>query len=394
MSTNRPSCLAIIPARGGSKGVPRKNVRPLAGKPLMAWTIEAARNARHVTRVVVSTEDEEIARVARDYGADVVRRPAEISGDTSSSESALLHVLGHLKEMERYQPEIIAFLQCTSPLTTSADIDGTVAALLEQNADSALSVTRFFHFVWRNESSGAVGVNHDKKVRPRRQDRQAEYLENGAVYAMRTEGFVAARHRFFGKTVVHEVDPAHSLEIDEPHDFAAAEMLLRRRTHVHRLALLPAPVGALVLDFDGVMTDDRVHLDQDGREAVTCSRSDGMGLSHLRRAGVPMLVISKETNAVVSARCAKLKVECVQGCDDKLPIMLEWLEKGNVSAAQTVYVGNDENDLACMRAVGCPVAVNDAHADVIPAARLVLERRGGRGAVRELCDLILEGMRR
>ena len=392
MSANGPSCLAIIPARGGSKGVVRKNVRMLAGKPLVAWTIEAARSAKRVTRVVVSTEDEEIARVARDFGADVVRRPADISGDTASSESALLHVLGQLKETERYQPEIVAFLQCTSPLTTSADIDGTIGALLDHGADSALSATRFFHFVWRNESGGAIGVNHDKKVRPRRQDRQPEYLENGAVYAMRSEGFVAARHRFFGKTVVHEVDAAHALEIDEPHDFSTAEMLLRRRSHEDRLGLLPAPLGALVLDFDGVMTDDLVHVDQEGRESVTCSRSDGMGLSHLRRAGLPMLVISKETNPVVAARCAKLKIECVQGCDDTVPIMMEWLKRRGIGAGQALYVGNDVNDLECMRAVGCPVAVADAHGDVIPAARLVLERRGGRGAVRELCDLILERM--
>jgi CMP-N-acetylneuraminic acid synthetase len=229
MSDRAISCLAIIPARGGSKGVPRKNVRLLAGQPLIAWTIQAAQQARQVTRVIVSTDDAEIAAVSRVCGAEVVIRPAEISGDTASSESALLHTLQHLRESENYRPELLAFLQCTSPLTSPQDIDGTISALLEQQADSALSATRFFHFLWRIDQTGACGINHDKRIRQRRQDREAEYLENGAVYVMRTEGFLAAQHRFFGKTAICEVAAEKSLEIDEPDDFAMAEMLLKRR---------------------------------------------------------------------------------------------------------------------------------------------------------------------
>jgi len=227
--TTTPSCLAIIPARGGSKGVPKKNIRLLAGKPLIAWTIHAAREARSVTRIAVSTDDAEIARVARQFGAEVIHRPAEISGDTASSESALLHSLDHLRETESYQPELIAFLQCTSPFTSGQDIDGTVSVLLNQNADSAFSATRFFHFIWRMDQQGATGINHDKRIRQRRQDRQPEYLENGAVYVMRTEGFQAARHRFFGKTAVFEMEARKSLEIDELDDFAMAEALLKQR---------------------------------------------------------------------------------------------------------------------------------------------------------------------
>jgi YrbI family 3-deoxy-D-manno-octulosonate 8-phosphate phosphatase len=391
MAQSTPSCLAIIPARGGSKGVPRKNVRLLAGRPLIAWTIRAAREAKRVTRVVVSTDDGEIARVAGECGAGVVWRPAEISGDTASSESALLHVLGHLRETENYRPELLAFLQCTSPLTTAGDIDGTIGAMLDERADCALSATRFFHFVWRIDSDGASGVNHDKRVRQRRQERAAEFLENGAVYAMRTDGFLAARHRFFGKTAIHEVDAGRSLEIDDPKDFAVAEVLLRRREERERRSLLPSPVAAVVFDFDGVFTDDRVLVDERGREAVTCSRSDGHGLGALAKMGVPMLVISKEANPVVGTRCAKLAIECVQACSDKLPVMNQWLKQRGIKAANTVYVGNDVNDLECLAAVGCGVVVADAHAEARAAARMVLSRPGGGGAVRELCDLILKG---
>jgi N-acylneuraminate cytidylyltransferase len=224
-----PSCLAIIPARGGSKGVPRKNIRLLAGRPLIGWTIEAAREAQQVARVVVSTDDDDIARVAKQFGAEVVQRPIDISGDTASSESALLHTLNHLRETEGYQPDLVAFLQCTSPFTTSADVDSTILTLREQRADSAFSASRFFHFIWRQDECGAAGVNHNKKIRQRRQDRPAEYVENGAIYVMETVGFLEAKHRFFGKTVIQEMNPRQSLEIDELDDFAMAEALLRNR---------------------------------------------------------------------------------------------------------------------------------------------------------------------
>src|SRR5262249_45872769 len=117
--------LAIIPARGGSKGIPRKNLIPLAGKTLVAYSIEAARQAKGIHRVVVSTEDPEIAAVARGYGAEVVERPTQISGDKASSESVLLHIVEHLQRTESYTPDLIVFLQCTSPLTQADDIDGT-----------------------------------------------------------------------------------------------------------------------------------------------------------------------------------------------------------------------------------------------------------------------------
>lgn len=222
--------LCIIPARGGSKGIPRKNVRPLAGKPLLAHAIEKAQASRYINRVVISTDDAEIADVARRWGADVVMRPAELATDTASSESALLHALDFLAESEGYQPEILVFIQCTAPLMTVEDVDGTVAALLEKDADSALAVAPFYHFVWREDEQGeAQAINHDKRVRPMRQQREPQFWEPGAVYALRVAGFRQARFRFFGKTVIYVMPAEHASEIDEPLDFEMAEMILRAR---------------------------------------------------------------------------------------------------------------------------------------------------------------------
>ena len=227
LKTNTQSILAVIPARGGSKGIPKKNLQPLAGKPLVAHSILQARQTPSITRVVVSTDDQEIAAVSHDYGAETVFRPAELSGDAATSESALIHTLHHLQETENYQPDLLVFLQCTSPLTLAEDIEGTVQALVQNQADSALSVAPFHYFLWGYDQAGDVtAINHDKYIRPRRQDRDPQYVETGAVYVMRVPGFLQARHRFFGKIALYHMPLERRLEIDDPIDLQIAEVLM------------------------------------------------------------------------------------------------------------------------------------------------------------------------
>jgi len=340
---------AIIPARGGSKGILQKNIKLLAGKPLVAHTISCAKRSRFVDRVIVSTDDNEIAAVSQNSGAEIIQRPDAISGDAASSELALLHSLDHLYHTDAYEPDLVVFLQCTAPLTLPEDIDGTIRALLDKNADSALAVTPFHYFLWNQDESGsAVGINHDKRFRPLRQDREKQFLETGAVYVMRTQGFKEARHRFFGKTAIYVMPPERCLEIDEPVDFSIAEVLMREHQKQGNVKTLPDPVTALVLDFDGVFTDNRVIVFQDGREAIICNRGDGMGLSRLRKAGLPILVLTSEKNPVVQSRCDKLKISCLQGIEDKREALRDWLGERKIDPKGVVYIGNDINDLSCL----------------------------------------------
>ncbi len=219
--------LAIIPARGGSKGIPLKNIANLAGNPLISYAIQAAKNAQTVTRVIVSTDSKKIGEVAEIFGAEVVERPAEISGDFDSSEAALLHTIDYLAEDEGYHADIIVFLQCTSPLTTSIDIDGAVNMFIREKADTALSVTPFHYYVWHEDENGeGQGVNHDKASRVMRQERQDQYLENGAVYVMDAKKFIEHEFRFFGKTVMYVMPEERCLEIDEPVDLVIAEKMI------------------------------------------------------------------------------------------------------------------------------------------------------------------------
>ncbi len=227
--------LGIIPARGGSKGVPRKNVRPLAGKPLIVWTIEAALAAEGVTRLVVSTEDDEIAQVAKAAGAEVIRRPEELAQDTTPTEPAMFHALEELKAREGYEPEAVALLQCTSPLRGPDIIDAGVRKLFETGCDAVMTVTPIQHWYLAGTiRDGDVFVpEYDYQKRPRSQDMPEKYRENGALYVTRIEAFYRYRNRLGGDVRVIVMDPVRSIDIDTWEDFRLAEEVLRGLGRAH-----------------------------------------------------------------------------------------------------------------------------------------------------------------
>jgi CMP-N,N'-diacetyllegionaminic acid synthase len=217
--------VAIIPARGGSKGVPRKNLRPLAGKPLIVHSIEHARGASQVGAVFVSTDDAEIAEVSRRAGAQVVRRPAEISGDQASSESALQHALAEIGA-QGTAPSLVVFLQCTSPLRSSADIDAAIGKLRQAGADSLVSVAPSHRFLWEERDGAARPLNYDFTRRPRRQD-WSQFVENGSIYVFKPWVLKDLGCRLGGKVALHVMHPDSTWEIDTEADFAVTEALLR-----------------------------------------------------------------------------------------------------------------------------------------------------------------------
>ena len=148
-------------------------------------------------------------------------------------------------------------------------------------------------------------------------------------------------------------------------------------------------IKAIAFDFDGVFTDNRVHIMENGEEAVTCDRSDGMGISMLRKVGLPLVIISSEKNLVVTARGAKLGIEVLQGIDEKLPTLIDWATVNHLTVHEIAFIGNDINDVQCLNAAGLGVVVADAYPVAVDAADFVLGKKGGRGAVREIADLWL-----
>ncbi|WDO06574.1 N-acylneuraminate cytidylyltransferase [Streptomyces murinus] len=391
--------LAVIPARGGSKGVPAKNLAPVGGVPLVARAVRECRATRLVTDVVVSTDDQAIAAAAREAGAEVVLRPAAIAGDTATSEAAVLHAMDAHEALHGAAVDVVLLVQCTSPFIVREDIDGVAGAVAEDGADTAVTVAPFHGFVWREsdgdgagegEGEGGVGVNHDKSYRPRRQDRPQDFLETGTAYAMDATGFRKHGHRFFGRTELVRTDPARVLEIDDPHDLARARALAPL-FDADRPGSLPTAddIDAVVLDFDGTQTDDRVLIDSEGRELVSVHRGDGLGIAALRKSGLKMLILSTEQNPVVAARARKLKLPVLHGIDRKDLALKQWCEEQGIAPERVLYVGNDVNDLPCFALVGWPVAVASAHDVVRGAARAVTSLPGGDGAIREIASWIL-----
>src|SRR5262249_15900270 len=226
--------------------------------------------------------------------------------------------------------------------------------------------------------------------RPRQQLPQT-FWQTGHVDAIRAR-VIREQGSMSGKRIrALVVDEAPACDIDTEADWQRAEGLLEHldraivRPSVHRRPL-PEGLGLIVFDFDGVMTDNRVWVGDEGRELVACNRGDGLGLAMLRQLGLELFVLSTETNPVVGARCRKLELPYEQGVSDKADRLRTLLRERGIAASDVVYLGNDINDLDCMRLVGCGVAVADAHPDVRRAADFTLTCAGGRGAVRELCD--------
>ena len=399
--------LAIIPARGGSKGIPRKNIRNFAGYPLIAWSIAAAKQSKSVTRVIVSTDDEEIASVARQFGAETpFLRPAEFAQDKTSDLPVFEHALKWLDENEGYKPDVVVQLRPTSPIRPRGLVDKAVEILLAHpDADSVRGVVlagQNPHKMWRLTDEHSPMKNLldvegiDEPYNAPRQILPPVYWQTGHIDAIRAATILNGS--MSGKNIYPLIiDPVFTVDIDNLQDWARYEHLVatggldmvwagRARRP------MPTHVKMIISDFDGVITDNRVWTSEEGLETVVASRSDSMRIRELRERGVEVMILSSEPNPVVKARASKMGVEAIHGIDirGKGEALKQLLAEKKVDAANVVYIGNDLNDLPCFEIAGWAVAVADAYPEVLQAADHVLSRAGGHGAVRELCELVLE----
>ncbi|MEC4818825.1 MAG: acylneuraminate cytidylyltransferase family protein [Scytonema sp. PMC 1069.18] len=222
------SIIAIIPARGGSKGVPRKNIRSLRNKPLIAHSILNAKEAKLINNVYVSTDDPEIAEISRKYEAEIIHRPEELANDTASSESALIHAVLEI-EQQGISPDLVVFLQCTSAIRTATDIDRAIEKLQTENADSLVSVSPSHRFLWEKVHGIVKSINYDYRHRPRRQDMNPQFVENGSIYIFKPWVIKELGNRLGGKISLFPMSEAAAWEIDSLTDFEIVEFLLNKQ---------------------------------------------------------------------------------------------------------------------------------------------------------------------
>jgi len=399
--------LALIPARGGSKGIPRKNIRLFAGYPLIAWSIAAAKQSELVTRIIVSTDDEEIAAVAREWGAETpFLRPAEFAQDKTTDLPVFEHALKWLEDVEGYRPDVVVQLRPTSPIRPRTMLDDAIRILLDHaDADCVRGVVPAAQNpfkMWRFNGDGKPLnplLEVDGIPEPYNAPRQIlppVYWQTGHIDAIR-DATITQKNSLTGDVIYPLlIDPKYTVDIDTPADWAKYEALVYSGLEMvspgKSRRAMPKTVKLIICDFDGVVTDNLVITDQDGRESVVASRSDSMHIKKLREMGIELMILSSEANPVVMARAKKMGVEAIHnvGMQAKGLVMREVLEQKNVKAENVVYLGNDLNDLPCFEVAGWSVAVADAYPEVIRAADYVLTKTGGHGAIRELCELILK----
>ena len=312
--------LALIPARGGSKGIPRKNIRTFAGYPLIAWSIAAAKQAACVTRILVSTDDEEIASVARQFGAETpFLRPAELAQDQTTDLPVFEQALAWLKNNENYKPDITVQLRPTSPIRPKDCVDRAVEILLDhEEADCVRGVVpagQNPHKMWRFAGQDqpmkpllqAEGIpepyNAPRQILP------PVYWQTGHIDAIRVST-IQQKKSLTGDVIYPLViDPRYTVDIDNLSDWAKYEALatsgLEMVTPGKMKRPMPEKIDLVICDFDGVITDNRVWVDQDGRETVAAYRSDSIRIRELRERGIEVLILSSEPNRVVEARAEK-----------------------------------------------------------------------------------------
>lgn len=373
--------VALIPLRGGSRGIPGKNIKLLAGKPLCAWSIEAACAASKIDEVFVSTDSPEIRRVVDGLGVrvKVIDRPAEFATDTASTESVMVHFAKNVPF------DVLVTLQATSPLTRSIDIDSALETMSAEKWDSFVTVARWKRFLW---SKDGTALNYDVTKRPRRQDFDGMLVENGAFYGTTRSLLEKSACRLGGRIGVHEMPEDTLIEIDEPSDWDAVARILADR-QLQPAIERAAKVRVLVLDVDGTLTDGGMYCGDSGERLKRFDTRDGHGISMLKAAGVETVMMTREPSPIAISRAQKLGIECHAGVRDKLACLEKLCQSRDLDPRFVGFMGDDLPDLDCLKRVGFAACPADAMPPVLAAAHYVAKRGGGRAAVREVCDFIL-----
>lgn len=383
--------VAFIPVRGGSKSIPLKNIKMMAGHPLVYWTAKAACDCKYIDKVYISTDSDKIKETAKGFKQEsnafdkleVIDRSAESASDTASTEFVMLEFAG------KYDFDNIALVQATSPLLTGADLDKGFEKYAEPETDSVMSVVHQYRFNWAyDENQNIHPTNYDVFHRPRRQEFNGYLVENGAFYITSKEALLSTKNRVSGNIKAVEMSEDTFQEIDEPSDWVIIENLMKRRLAKQQKSL--PEIKMFLTDVDGCLTDGGMYYSENGDELKKFNTRDGMGFKLLREKGILTGIVTSENVQLNQRRAEKLKLDIVEmGCTDKLEAVRKIADYNKVSLSEIAYVGDDINDLEVIKAVGLGCCPKNAILSVRTAADYVASVNGGEGVIREIVDLIL-----
>lgn len=382
--------VVFIPVRGGSKSIPMKNIKQINGRPLVYWILDAARKCDEVEQVYVSTDSLQIAETIRNYKLNTqdsekivcIKRSEETSTDIASTESAMLEFA------LQNDFENIILLQATSPLTDANCLTDAIKFYENNKFDSILSVVNQKRFIWEYKNGYAKAVNYNYCKRPRRQDFEGFFVENGAIYITSRQLFLESKCRISGRIGLFEMDASSYFEIDESSDWIIVEDLLINKNKKDKG--VSKEIKLVVMDCDGVLTDGGMYYTRDGDVMKKFNTKDGMGIARLKERNIKTAIITGENTNIVKKRADKIGIDyCYLGIKDKLKSLKEILKKEEIDFKNVAYIGDDVNDIECLKTAGISIAVLNAVEDVKSVSDIVLKNKGGDGAVREAIDFIL-----
>jgi len=379
--------VAIIPSRGGSKRIHRKNTKLLLGKPLIKYSIEQALFSKLIEKVYVSTEDQKYAFVSKEYGAEVILRPPELSNDATSNEAVIQHALSNLAS-KGIRPEYVVLLQPTSPLRYYEDIDNAIQLIMREHADHLLSVFDNDRYVWSHDKQS---FKCDYKDSPRGQDKQWELIENGSIYISKIQLYSKENNRLGGNIVFYHQPPECSFQIDNQFDWDLMELLMKKFYIKNLYEDKLSKIKCFLMDVDGVLTDGGVYYGHDGEKMLKFNRQDGKGIELLRSCNYHIGVISAEMSDIVRQRLKKIGIENFHlGIKNKTEIFNNILSRHNYSSDEVLFIGDDIQDIGVLEQVGFSACPSNAVALVKEKSDYVCGRSGGNGALREVADLLLK----
>ncbi|XP_038135454.1 N-acylneuraminate cytidylyltransferase-like [Cyprinodon tularosa] len=377
---------ALILARGGSKGIPLKNIKLLAGVPLIGWVLRAAIDSEEFDSVWVSTDHDEIEKVAKSWGAKVHRRSQEVSRDCSTS-------LETIQEFLKKNPEVTVLcnIQATSPCLHPSHLKEALKKITEEGYDSIFSVVRRYQFRWKEVKKGSAECtqpeNLDPANRPRRQDWDGELYENGSFY-FATRELVMDQGRLQGGRVAYfEMEPQHSVDIDVDIDWPVAEQ------RVLRFGYFGRGVSLMFCKVSGCLTDGRVFLSVSGEDTVSVHSTDTAGIRMLQKDDVEVVLLVSREDHVIQLMVDKLKK--MTGCkvmvvgEEPLNDIKPLVEKRKLDWKDVAYMGNDAADASCLNLAGLSAAPADAPPGAARAAKYTCKYAGGAGAVRDFAEHVL-----